>query len=295
MMVGGIISQLVDDMTFVPYIFTNPWILTVAGLLVGFGSTLGTGCTSGHAVNGISRWSKRSFTATPLMMFFAAVSVFVYRHVTCSAPLFPGTVEMSNASVMAPLILTGATLLVCNLVILQVYISNKGPTSDSLAVAVAAGIQFGIGLCISGMVNQNKVRGFLDPFGHWDPSLAFVMIGAYLVTMPSYPFILKRSAPIICAKFSLPTKKDITWQLVLGSSIFGLGWGLAGICPGPGMVSMIRIYFQSADILVFMFYVFLGMFFNKGLEVYLAKKQKASKAASLPQENSALVKNVPVS
>lgn len=278
LMFGGLILYFTESDTFLPPLTTNPWMLTVAGLLVGFGTTLGTGCTSGHAICGVSRFTKRSIFATCNMMLFAAITVFVERHVVCFkseySEYFPGIAAMEDSLISTSTIVGLVILVVANIIVYAIAKSIKeAPTqtsTDSYAITILSGIQFGAGLAISGMVNTYKVKGFLDFSGYWDPSLAFVMIGAYIITMPAFHFILKRRTPAVCQKFQVPTKKDLTWQLVLGSSIFGVGWGLMGICPGPGMVSFIRIYFQGADILVFLFYVIIGMYLNKALEIHLA-------------------------
>lgn len=105
-------------------------------------------------------------------------------------------------------------------------------------VALVSGFLFALGLGISGMTQPHIVRGFLDVFGAWDWRLIGVMGGAIAVHSITYRFILKRPSPILDTKFQLPTKQDIDTRLVLGAIIFGLGWGWAGICPGPGIVAM---------------------------------------------------------
>jgi uncharacterized protein len=102
-----------------------------------------------------------------------------------------------------------------------------------ILVALISGIIFGIGLSLSQMTNPDKVLNFLDIAGTWDPSLIFVMLGALAVTFTSFRFILKRPNPVFDEKFYLATKKEIDKPLVIGASIFGVGWGIAGYCPGP--------------------------------------------------------------
>ncbi len=116
-------------------------------------------------------------------------------------------------------------------------------------VALVSGFLFAMGLGIIGMTQPHIVRGFLDVFGAWDWRLIGVMGGAIAVHSITYRFILKRPSPILDAKFQLPTKKDIDTRLILGAIIFGLGWGWAGICPGPGIVAM-----ASGDI-AFLYFV----------------------------------------
>jgi len=107
----------------------------------------------------------------------------------------------------------------------------------SLTTIFLAGIIFALGLGISGMTDTNKVIGFLNLAGDWDVSLAFVMIGAIGMHLALFRLILKRSAPVFGSEFHLPTRKDIDTRLVIGSALFGVGWGLGGFCPGPGIVS----------------------------------------------------------
>ena len=105
--------------------------------------------------------------------------------------------------------------------------------------ALLSGVLFGMGMAVSGMIDPAKVIGFLDISGSWDPSLAFVMGGALAVFMPSYFLIIKpRKQSVSGEAFCTPTNKNIDGRLLSGAAIFGLGWGLAGICPGPGIVLM---------------------------------------------------------
>jgi len=101
-----------------------------------------------------------------------------------------------------------------------------------------AGALFGAGLAISQMVNPRKVTDFLDFFGRWDPSLALVMGGALVVTAISFRLILQRPHPLLDAEFHLPKARDLDRRLIGGSALFGVGWGLAGFCPGPAVASL---------------------------------------------------------
>lgn len=104
--------------------------------------------------------------------------------------------------------------------------------------ALLAGLLFGLGLMLSGMGQPTKVQNFLDFFGQWDPSLAFVMVGAIAVAW--WPFrVAKRSSqpPMGAVSFELPTNKKVDTRLLSGAALFGIGWGLAGYCPGPALVS----------------------------------------------------------
>ncbi|MBB3809222.1 DUF6691 family protein [Pseudochelatococcus contaminans] len=105
-------------------------------------------------------------------------------------------------------------------------------------VNLLLGLLFGVGLIVSGMANPAKVLNFLDVFGTWDPSLAFVMGGAVLVAFIGFRFVLARGRPVFDTAFHLPTKRDIDNPLVLGAALFGIGWGLGGFCPGPAFASL---------------------------------------------------------
>jgi uncharacterized membrane protein YedE/YeeE len=104
--------------------------------------------------------------------------------------------------------------------------------------ALVSGLVFGLGLAVSGMMNPAKVIGFLDVTGDWDPTLAFVMIGSLLVAVPAYRFIPKRPRPVLEEGFDLPKKQAVDRPLVLGSALFGIGWGLIGFCPGPAVAAL---------------------------------------------------------
>lgn len=118
-------------------------------------------------------------------------------------------------------------------------------TSDRLKtwleplVYLFSGLLFGFGLALSQMINPDRVLGFLDIFGQWDPTLLFVLGGAVGVTIVSFRFILPRSRPLLGSQFYLPTATKIDAPLLAGAALFGIGWGIAGYCPGPGWVSLI--------------------------------------------------------
>ena len=107
----------------------------------------------------------------------------------------------------------------------------------SAITAFLAGLVFGVGLLVSGMTDPGKVIGFLDVAGTWDPSLAFVMAGAILVAFFAFAFARRRAQTFLGGALELPERRDIDARLVGGSIVFGIGWGLAGFCPGPAIVA----------------------------------------------------------
>ena len=133
----------------------------------------------------------------------------------------------------------------------------------SKVTSLITGIIFGIGLSISGMINPQKVLGFLNLFGGWDPSLAFVMIGALIVTTP-FIFIYKKQKPLFAESFSISQKKDLDNKLIVGAVLFGAGWGLAGLCPGPAISSLALMNINSV---IFVVTMFLGFYLSKFINV----------------------------
>lgn len=107
-----------------------------------------------------------------------------------------------------------------------------------LLFAFVSGLMFGIGLLVSGMANPSKVLGFLDITGNWDPSLIFVMMGALIVSVIAFQIAKKMKNAFCAESIQIPTSKQIDFNLVIGSMLFGTGWGLAGFCPGPAIVGV---------------------------------------------------------
>jgi len=115
---------------------------------------------------------------------------------------------------------------------------REGIPVANLLILVSSGILFGLGLSISEMVNPARVLGFLNILGPWDPTLAFVMAGALLVAIPGFQYARVMHKPFLAVSFNLPGKKDLDKNLITGAVVFGIGWGLVGICPGPGLVAL---------------------------------------------------------
>ena len=136
-------------------------------------------------------------------------------------------------------------------------------------VTVFTGLVFGIGLIMSGMTNPAKVQNFLDLFGSWDPSLALVMGGAILITMPGFWLVQKRQTPLFEDSFLITQKTNLDFNLLTGSAIFGIGWGLGGFCPGPVVVSISN---GSAGTILFVITMLIGMVLAKLLILSLQKK-----------------------
>jgi uncharacterized membrane protein YedE/YeeE len=145
--------------------------------------------------------------------------------------------------------------------------------------AFGAGALFGIGLAVSGMTKPSKVVGFLDVLGAWDASLAFVMIGAIAVHFVALRIIARRGVPVFDTRFHLPTRKDVDVRLVLGAAIFGVGWALAGFCPGPGLVSAAS---GTVAAIVFVAGMTIGMKIEHAIERALPTARQRSTRYSGP-------------
>lgn len=130
-------------------------------------------------------------------------------------------------------------------------------------ISFASGLIFALGLGISGMTQTHVVRGFLDVAGEWNYSLVGVMAGAILVHSVLFYFIKKRTSPLLDSEFHLPMRKDLDGRLLTGAALFGLGWGWAGICPGPGIVAMTS---GNINIVLFVGSMLVGMGIFKAAE-----------------------------
>ncbi|KAG7816648.1 hypothetical protein KL928_004690 [Ogataea angusta] len=212
---------------------STPWyVLLPAGFLVGYGTRLGSGCTSGHGVMGLARLSPRSMVARPVSLhakmrilsmpmstLYMLISKFIYRIATFRA-------------------------------IQPIFMSLRN------AAAFVCGLAFSVGLLLSGMANPATVRAFLDLAGDWNPSLVFVLGGAVTVAFAGLRLQKRLARPVLETSFQLPTARQIDAPLVAGSCLFGVGWGLSGFCPGPAVLSVFVGQWPS---LVFVLGLLLGV------------------------------------
>lgn len=141
-----------------------------------------------------------------------------------------------------------------------------------IVFSILAGMIFGAGLTISDMVNPARVLNFLDITGRWDPTLIFVMAGGLAVTALGYRIVFRRRAPLLGDKFNLPTQKQIDLPLVGGAAIFGVGWGLAGICPGPALTDLFTL---QPKIIMFVAAMLIGMIVANGARARLRSMKAA--------------------
>lgn len=217
--------------------------LVVAAVLVGFGTKKGNGCTSGHGVCGISAFRNRSIVATCLFMTAAMVTAMA-ADTSHYLPYFINEVDVETSGAIIGICM--AASLGC--AVLSHTISSQefskpwmsNPTFSlifTVSQEIVYGISFGLATGVSNMTKLSATIAFLD-LRYWNPALAFVMCGAIAVTTTSFFFTFKRDRPLLDTKFYHPTMIEIDKNLVIGSTIFGVGWGLAGVCPGPAMTNL---------------------------------------------------------
>ena len=236
--------------------------LLAAGLITGFGTRLSGGCTSGHGLCGLSRRSPRSLAAVLTFMTTGAITAYFTRLPQYAELLSAHAEEPSIPLVPAVAAAVGGLYIlknfsgVCNK--LSCLFSTSGDKTCSVEISesamhltsFASSFLFGIGLGVSGMCNPARVLRFLDFSGSegWDPTLASVLGGGVAVTFLAFHYFKKTNPPVLLCKDK--TKKvgsalnmglvapnlKMDWRLLLGSAMFGVGWGLAGMCPGPAMV-----------------------------------------------------------
>ena len=137
------------------------------------------------------------------------------------------------------------------------------------------GLLFGFGLCLSSMTDPAVVQGFLDIAGDWNPTLLFVMAGGVVVTFIGYRLVLARGRPLWAPKFSLPAATAIDAPLLLGAAMFGVGWGLAGYCPGPGVASLAS---GRGAVVIFVVSMLAGMIFVRWMRTQRSATMPAAGA-----------------
>lgn len=138
------------------------------------------------------------------------------------------------------------------------------------SLPLVSGTLFGSGLALSGMTNPERVRGFLDIFGRWDPTLAFVMVGAVMIMAIAWRIQRRMAKPVLAQRFSLPDRRDLDGKLIAGSALFGVGWGIAGLCPGPAIASLAL---KPAAVLPFIVAMLAGMAAYRLLDIFLFTPQ----------------------
>lgn len=222
--------------------------LVAAGLCVGLGTRWANGCTSGHALCGVGRGSMRSVVATATFVAagIATASLLPHHPQLVAASLASSASPAARASLAAttfPLLrLLAAFFASQALLSLSPFLDKASPTVRPGLSALSCGVLFGAGLAASGLSRAPKVLAFLRVGPSWDPSLALMFATALAVSAIG-SFLAKSEAaggscPLLAPEFRIPNRKDIDARLVGGAALFGVGWGLAGLCPGPAVVNL---------------------------------------------------------
>lgn len=259
MLVGGVLLSIMLPTAFetLPATF-SVGRAALGGLLVGLGSAFGNGCTSGHGICGNARLSIRSLVYT---LTFMAAGV--------AAATLTGSAEAAGIATSVSAAYQGATSAevqtaalaaagsMAGLATLAAFAKgSKSPSSFELPAELLCGLTFALGLGISGMTLPTKVIGFLSALSpSWDLSLMFVMASAVGLGLVGYQGVQRfnlLSKPLTCDKFSIPSSKVIDSRLLMGGLMFGAGWGVSGICPGPGLVNLAAMTPQIAAYVVAM-------------------------------------------
>jgi uncharacterized protein len=277
--IAGLISSGYALSQVYPQAFAENTTLTasaviIGGVITGFGTRMGSGCTSGHGICGLPRWSLRSLVAVSSFMFTGAVTAFLTRETALAnslpVPLFTTShvdrvAGSGDAQAFTALLPTGLAMTATVLTFsyngwLSALLGRKEEPEEPAPAfsfnehigSYACGLLFGAGLGISGMCNPDRVINFLNfsnTTSGWDPSLMAVMGGGVLFNLITFQFLSKHdfkpmlkdvmhSVSSVLKMGKHPANLKIDFPLVAGSMMFGVGWGLAGICPGPGLVSL---------------------------------------------------------
>ena len=154
--------------------------------------------------------------------------------------------------------------------------------NKKLLLSFFSGLIFSIGLGVSGMTNPDKVKGFLDIFGKWEADLAFVMGSALFISIISYQIVNRMKKPIFEKSFAIPNNKNIDYKLIIGSALFGLGWGISGFCPGPAMASIVTF---KSEVIIFVASMFTGFFIYNKIYLFEFNKSNSIKKKQLSIDN----------
>ena len=250
-------EYFISDLNIFGFIFS--------GLLVGIGTKMGNGCTSGHGVCGIPRLSIRSIVAVCMFMITGITTSTLNSKLNFFSY---NSIEIPNIKIPYLELIIFLFCLIC--IILILIIDSKGiyakkDLTDHI-ISFIVGILFAFGLIQSGMIGRHKVTGFLCLNSKWDYSLLFVLGSAVGFNLITFHYILNLRKPIFNKEFIISKNKNIDLKLIIGAGIFGIGWGLGGICPGPSLVTSFYYLPQS---FVFLFMVAIGQLIENSFDSIL--------------------------
>lgn len=282
--------------------------LFISGFLVGFGTKLGNGCTSGHGVCGLPRFSGRSIVGVAIFLLAGMGIATLRKH----KPFFDGEVfltdwgvtiyeESDDANKAIYYSYLAIVLIITIIALLYYYFKEYSKESrkfSDVVVGYIVGVIFGFGLCISGMTKRSRVLDFLAISSDWDATLLFVLGVAVAINILTFYFILKKeeNPPFSDKPINLKPTWDIDFNLCFGEFCFGIGWGLSGLCPGPVMVDLVLyfpilcfyiIFILIGQLLAFLYVKYFNWFGKKpdNNKIVPIKKEDESKEEQMPQKN----------
>ncbi|KAL4513023.1 hypothetical protein ABPG72_017708 [Tetrahymena utriculariae] len=242
-------------------IFDQPKLITyklnyigfiIAGFLGGVGTKMANGCTSGHGICGLPRFSKRSWCSMSIALI-CGILIFTFKHYI---PFLEDTqddvTKSLNYDTFSYIVLSISLLLIVILFISSIIKHKK----SEVLVGLFTSILFSVGFGFGGMFRRTKVYGFLSIVSDWDPSLIFFLGTAVFFNMIGFYFVInKQKQPLLAETLSIPQNKVIDLRLIAGSIIFGLSWGFSGLCPGTGL-GLINIFSLHITICWFITFIF---------------------------------------
>lgn len=239
----------------------------IAGFLVGFGTKMGNGCTSGHGVCGIPRLSIRSIFAVVMFMITGILTATLKYNSNIFTKEFLPISEIKIPYFEIIIFLICLSCFICIICKDSKSIYAKVDITDHF-ISFFVGVLFAYGLIQSGMIGRHKVLGFLTINSYWDYSLFFVLASAVGFNFISFHYILNLRKPYYNRTFVIPKNKVVDLKLIVGAGIFGVGWGLGGICPGPALVTSFYYFPQTA---VFILMVAVGQLIENQLDSVLSE------------------------
>lgn len=207
----------------------------LSGILVGFGSKLGNGCTSGHGVCGLPRFSLRSWTFIILMMVCSISFANIFKAEHLFSPAIKEEIVENHSLVFVKVISISGFILL-NTTFIYLILKSLINQFYSYFVTFLVAFTFALGLIISGFVKRSKVINFLVFDKNWDPSLGIILGTVFTMNYFFFKNIFKQKKPFLKENFTMPSKNKVDFKLVMGGCIFGLGWAISGICPGPALL-----------------------------------------------------------
>ncbi|KAL4435703.1 hypothetical protein ABPG74_018254 [Tetrahymena malaccensis] len=250
----------------------------LAGYLVGVGTKLSNGCTSGHGVCGLPRFSQRSWVSVGVFLILGiCLSTLKYHEPFLNETQGVDLIDSFQYDICANIFLALSILIFVILLLIE-----KKDKLD-IVVGYVTGVLFAIGLGFGGMFRRSKISGFLSISKDWDPSLMFVLgfaVGLNMITF--YLIQNKVKKPLLAEKLQIPTNKTIDARLIVGSLLFGLGWGLGGLCPGPamGLLPIFSLQISVTWLICLAFGQYTVAFYDK----YQDKQNKLKSVFQQPQQ-----------